>query len=161
VSGQAGDWVAETAVAQILATVFSGIGLFVSGIGLFVAAHQTRAARKSSDFETLITLESAIREREGVLLAGDSDAKKSQAFVEFLNFLETVAAALNGKLLQKTTRTLAEDKLCSSIAAIQNSPAWYGELQRAITSSTTFMELAKFISRHRSAIDAHVTQLRP
>jgi hypothetical protein len=150
VSGQA--WTLASSIAQVFATI-------ISGAGLFMVARQISVAQRATDFEALIQLEKAMRDREAVLLAADSIDKKKQTFFEFLNFLETIAAAVNGKLLQKTSCTMAEDKLCSSIAVIQNSPAWHGELRQAVTSSTTFKELGKFMGKHRETIDAHVFQL--
>jgi hypothetical protein len=152
-------WTLAASIDQVFATTISAIGLVFSGVGLIMVVRQAKVAQRASDFGALIELERTMREREASLLAADSVDKKKQAFIDFLNFLETIASALNENLLQTTSRTLAEDKLCSSIAVIQNSPAWHYDLQKAVTSSTTFKDLVKFVGKHRKTIDAYVIQL--
>jgi hypothetical protein len=118
-----------------------------------------RYARKTADLHALQEFLRGVTEREDRVGNADPNEKK-QAFNELLNFLEANAAADNGDLFPKTTRSIVVDKLCTSIAEIQEAPAWHNQICEAVRSSTTFVELGKFMKRNRKAINDRVAELR-
>jgi hypothetical protein len=142
-------------VAAIGQVIAAGIAAF----GLIFVGYQTRHARKTADLQALVEFLRGVTEREDRLNA-ESNGKKRQAFNEFLNFLEAYAAADNRGLLPKTTRSIVVDKLCTSIAVIQEAPDWHGPFCEAVTSSTTFVELGKFMKRNRETINERAAELR-
>jgi hypothetical protein len=143
----------------MLAAIGQLITAGVAALGLIFVGCQIRDARKTADRQALREFLRGVTEREDRLIA-DSNGKKRQAFNEFLNFLEVNAAADNRELFPKTTRSIVVDKLCTSIAVIQEAPDWHGPFCEAVTSSTTFVELGKFMKRNRKAISDRVAELR-
>ncbi len=141
------------AIGQVIAAGAATLGLFFVGC-------QIRDARKTADLHALQEFLRGITEREDRVLNADSNETKRQAFNEFLNFLEVNAAADNKHLFPKTTRSIVVDKLCTSIAEIQEAPAWHDQICEAVRSSTTFVELGKFMNRNRKAINDRVAELR-
>lgn len=127
---------------------------------LFFVGVQIRIARRTADLQALQEFVKSAAEREACLLNADTDAKRQQAFFEFLNFLEMNAAAVNGALFHEMIRTIAIDKLCTSIAVIQVNSAWHDKLNDAITASTTFEELTKFMRRERKTIECRSDEFR-
>lgn len=143
------DWTALAAIGQLAAAAVGLIGLVFVGV-------QVRATRKTSDFQNLLEFDRRAAEREDALLRAETEATKKQAFFEFLNFLETHAAALNAKLLPGKSRQLIREKLINSIAVITEEPPWHQTLFDGVTSPTAFAELAKFMRREKGAIDSLV-----
>jgi hypothetical protein len=146
------DWTTVAAIGQVIA---AGVAAF----GLIFVGRQIRDARKTADLHALREFLRGVTEHEDRLSNPDSNEKKRQAFNEFLNFLEVNAAADNRNLFPKTTRLIV-DKLSTSIAVIQETPGWRGPFCEAVTSSTTFVELGKFMKRNRKAINDRVAELR-
>jgi|GEM_PF-4265352 len=143
-------------VAAIGQVIAAGAAAF----GLIFVGRQIRDARKTADLHALQEFLRGVTEREDRVLTADSNEKKRQAFNEFLNFLEVNAAADNKDLYPKTTSSIVVDKLCTSIAEIQEAPAWHDQICEAVRSSTTFVELGKFMKRNRTAINVRVAELR-
>ncbi|MFZ3325940.1 MAG: hypothetical protein WA231_08645 [Methylocella sp.] len=141
------------AIGQVIAAGAAAFGLIFVGC-------QIRDARKTADLNALREFLRGVTEREDPLLNADSNEKKRQTFNEFLNFLEINAAADNRGLFPKTTRFIVVEKLCTSIAVIQEAPNWHGPFCEAVTSSTTFVELGKFMKRNRKEINDRVAELR-
>jgi len=142
-------------VAAIGQVIAAGAAVFA----LVYVGRQISDARKTADFQALQEFLRSVTEREDRLNT-DSNEKKRQAFNEFLNFLEVHAAVNNNKLFPKTTRSIVVDKLCTSIAEIQEAHAWHDQICEAVRSSTTFVELRKFMKRNRKAINDRVAELR-
>jgi Mg/Co/Ni transporter MgtE len=140
------------AVGQLIAAL-AAVG------GLLFVGRQIRDARKTADLTALFEFLKDITKREDRFLNAASGEKR-QAFNELLNFLEVTAAADNNNLFHKTTRTIVIDKICTSIAEIQEAPSWHNEICFAVRSSTTFVELRKFMERNRKAISDRVVELR-
>ena len=139
------DWTIAAAAGQIVAAVAAVIGLFFVGF-------QVKVARKTADLQALQEFVRSAMEREACLINADAEQKKQQAFFEFLNFMEMNAAAINGDLFHNKTRSLAVEKLCTSIVVIQANPAFHDHFCQAVTNSTTFDELGKFMKRERKTI---------
>jgi hypothetical protein len=140
------NWTALAAIGQLAAAAAALIGLIFVGL-------EVRATRKTSDFHNLLEFDRRAAEREHALLRAENEATKKQAFFEFMNFLETHAAALNAKLLPRKSRQLVREKLVDSIAVITEEPSWHQTIVDGITSPTAFAELRKFMGREKRAID--------
>ena len=119
-------------------------------VGLYF---QIWITRKSTDLQALQEFVRNADQREDRLLDAETDPKRDQAFNEFLNFLETSAGALNDNLYPKTTKRFVREKVRDSIATIQGVQIWHSKFEQAITTDTTFTELAKFMRRNRADID--------
>jgi hypothetical protein len=143
------DWTRVSAIGQAAAAAISMVAL----IGLYF---QIRMTRKSADLKALQDFVQSADQREDRLLDAATDAKKDQAFIEFLNFLETSAGALNHNLFPKTTKKFVRAKVRDSIATIQGVQTWHIKFEQAITTDTTFAELARFMKRDRADIERAV-----
>jgi hypothetical protein len=145
-------WTIAAAVGQLTAAI-------VAAFGLLFVGRQIREARKTADLQALQEFYKGATEREDKLLNTESD-KKKQAFFEYLNFLEVTAAADNNGLFHKATRSIVIDKICTSIAEIQEARCWHDQFCEAVRSSTTFVELGNFMKRNREAINDRVAELQ-
>jgi type II secretory pathway pseudopilin PulG len=140
------DWTRISAIGQAAAAIVSMLAL----VGLYF---QIRMTRKSTDLQALQDFVRNADQREDRLLDAETDAKRDQAFNEFLNFLETSAGALNNNLFPKTTKQFVREKVRDSIATIQGVQIWHSKFEQAITTDTTFAEIAKFMRRNRADIN--------
>lgn len=94
-----------------------------------------------------------MNEREAALaVAKDDLAKQRHAFVEFMNFLEIYAAAINASLLVGVAREIVEEKIVDSLVELTNAPQWHDDIEQSMRSSTTYMHLRKFNRKRRSSI---------
>jgi hypothetical protein len=134
------DWTKVAAIAQVVATIISGCGLFFVG-------YQIRLAKRGADLQAMQEFLKSATEREERLCEAETDEKKRHAFNEFMNFLEIYAAAANKNLLPNTARNIVVDKLCTSIAVLHGEPAWLDQIGAAIKNSTTFIEVRKVCER--------------
>jgi hypothetical protein len=71
---------------------------------------------------------------------------------EFLNFLETTAAAYRRRLFGRASHEIARDKLVDSLATIWTMPEMIPIIEAGVTSGTTFLEIRRFITKNRKAI---------
>jgi alpha-beta hydrolase superfamily lysophospholipase len=140
------DWTRISAIGQAAAAAISMLAL----VGLYF---QIRMTRKSADLQALQDFVRNADQREDRLLDAETDSKRDQAFNEFLNFLETSAGALNNNLFPKTTKQFVREKVRDSIATIQAVQIWHAKFEQAITTDTTFAEIARFMRRYRADID--------
>ena len=139
-------WTVAASIAQIVAAAASVCGLY------FVGA-QIRASNKTADIQALQEFSKQTIEREHRFLNATNAAQKEQAFIEFINFLEMYAAALNGNLVPPVSRKIVSDSVVNSIAAIQMAPAWASKFEDAIRTATTFDELGRFMRSNRPKIN--------
>ncbi len=103
----------------------------------------------------------AMNEREAALSATKDDlAKQRHAFVEFMNFLEIYAAAVNTKLLVGVAREIVEDKIVDSIVEVMITPQWHDDIEQSIRSPTTYTHLGRFIRKRRPAINSQADAAR-
>lgn len=139
------------------AEFWSAVGTCASAIiaffGLFGIAWQISLGRRGADLQALQTFLRDAKEHENALIQAKGSAK-DQAFVEYLNFLETYSAAVNDRLFPPVTRKHAIDRIIGAVVMIGEMPEWHDKIDKAITSSTTFDELRDFIKKHRRIIEA-------
>lgn len=147
------EWAIAAAAGQVVAAATAVVALFFVGV-------QIRVARQTADLQALQEFLRSATEREACLRDSETDHKKQQAFWEFLNFLEVNAAAVNGGLFHHVSRSIVVDKLCTSIAVIQENAEWHDQFHQAVTASTTFAELAKFMKRERQTIEARSAEFK-
>jgi hypothetical protein len=144
----------------MVAAFGQGIAAVIAGFGLWFVGCQLRDARKTADLQALQEFFKGVTGQEDRFHNASSDEQKRQAFNEFLNFLEVYSTADNHRLFHDATRLIIVDKLCTSIAQIKEAPSWHNQVGDAVTSSTTFIELRKFIKRNRKEINDRVAELR-
>ena len=145
-----------TAATDLASAIGQCAAAVAAVLGLGFIGWQIREARKTSDFQSLQAFLRDTKEHEHALLKAGTAEARDQAFIEFLNFLEAYAAALNGRLFPKITRSIVREKLIDSIAVIEEAPAWHVKLEEAVTSATTFQCLGQFIGNERAVIKAVV-----
>ena len=136
------------------------VGAMAAVLGLRFIGNQVREGRRASDLQTLQAFLKDTREHERAFTLAGSNEEKKQAFIEFLNFLETYAAVLNSDLPPEVSKGIIGEKLRDSLAVIQNAEDWHEELQNAITSDTTFKELMSFYAANKQEILALATARR-
>lgn len=138
-------------------TVIAGIGQAVAAAaavaGLIFVGWQISAARKTADLQALQEFVRGAAYHETRLSDAETGEKKTQAFFEFMNFLETIAAAINTGLFPRTTKKFAHQKLRDSLAVLQAEPQWHQHIEQAITSANTFEEIRIFIQRNKAEIN--------
>ena len=134
-------------------TIAGSLGEVVAGaasvVGLFFVGFQIRQATKSEELTTLVAFYKDVTEIEDRL---ERSEDKRKTYFEFLNFLETYAAACNSDLPCGKAKEMIVEKVCTSIAVIQNTPDLHNSFTESITSSSTFTELVKFIQLNQLVI---------
>jgi len=145
-------WEVAAAIGQVVAAICSVAGLVFVGV-------QIRTARKVADVQALQEFNRGTRERESALLRAQDATEREQAFIELLNFLETNAAAYNGRLFPSVSRRIVRDNLATSIAAIQFEPVWTDKFSDAIRTTSTFEELGIFMAAEKKTITAIVKMI--
>ena len=113
---------------------------------------QIKLARKAADFSTLKNFLRDVKEYQDALLSAAPE-RKDAAFVEFMNFLEIYALALDQKLVPKVSRKLIAQTLCESLACIWNAPKFHPLIENAYTSPETFEKLIDFAKKNESKIE--------
>lgn len=140
-------------VATIAAGVLAAVGLIATAISL-------RANARSNDLSSLFMVLREIGDAESRLAQSLSNAEEFRKCLNsYLNLLETLAAAINNKLLNKVTRTIAKDRLVNDLAILQSNDASKDAFEKAITSPDTFMEIRLFFRRHRTPIERQTRML--
>lgn len=130
-------------------------GTVAAAAGLFVNAYQAWRTRKTVTLQHLQDFLKAMNEREAALAASKDDGPKQlHAFIEFLNFLEIYSAAINAQLFVGVAREIVQDKILDSIVVLEHSPHWHEEIEKSITSETTYKHLRRFVKTNRSTIAA-------
>lgn len=110
---------------------------------------QIKLARKAADFSTLKNFLRDVKEYQDALLSAAPE-RKDAAFVEFMNFLEIYALALDQKLVPKVSRKLIAQTLCESLACIWNAPKFHPLIENAYTSPETSKNLLILRRRMRA-----------
>lgn len=140
------DWTIVAAIGQAASAI-------IAAVTLPLIFWQVRESRKAADLQSLETFFANTLERESAFVRAATQEEKSQAFTEYLNFLECQAAALNGCILPKVSRELVRDKVVDALALIEAQSAWHAELEKAILTPNTFTNLTTFIQRNRKNIN--------
>jgi hypothetical protein len=123
-------------------------------VGLFFTAWQFRRSRKAATLQHLQEFLKSTFEREAALANAEDAEKKRHAFVEYLDFLEVYAAAVNEGLFVGVARELVRDKITDSIVALEHAPEWHAVIENSVTSVITYKYLVRFMVKHRSLLDA-------
>ncbi len=144
-SFDASFWTAAAALGQVVAAAAAVAGLFFLGA-------QIRAGQRISDIQILQEFTRETTTREFALLHGEDDAQKRRAFIEYLNFLEIYAGAMNGRLLPSISKKLVSDSLSNASATIQTNAVWSEQFADAIRTTSTFEEIGRFLSKNKKAI---------
>lgn len=138
------DWLE---VAQLLSSV-------AAACGLFLAAVQVRRARMTGDLQSLEKFFEGVFEREAALAKAADDADKQRhAFNVLLDFLEVYASAHNKKLFGRGSEEMVRHKLEDSIIELEAATEWHPLIGAALDRSTTFIELRRFIEKHRAEVE--------
>lgn len=128
-------------------------GTVAAAAGLLINAYQTWRTRKTVTLQHLQDFLKAMNEREAALAMNKDDAAKQlHAFIEFLNFLEIYSAAINSRLFVGVAREIVQEKILDSIVELEHLPHWHEEIEKSITSATTYKHLRRFIGTHRRTI---------
>ena len=78
--------------------------------------------------------------------------QRQMRLINHFNLLEILAAGLNAQLFGKIAQRIATDRLVTDLSLLQESDPARQLLEKAITSSSTFAELAKFFQSFRTEI---------
>jgi hypothetical protein len=133
-------------------------GTIAAAIGLLINAWQFWRNRRAATLQHLQDFFEAMNEREAALASSKDDvAKRSHAFVEFLNFLEVYSAAVNGNLFIGVARELVCDKIIDSIVVLENAPQWHDKIEKSFTSPVTYKHIIRFMKRERRTLSARRT----
>ncbi|WP_439529200.1 hypothetical protein [Pannonibacter sp.] len=139
------EWLAD--LATVAATILAAFGLICS-------ARSGMLQARSNDLNSLLQVTNQLREAEARLLECESNSiKYSAEFVNYLNLLETFATAVNGKLFGKATLKIARSRLVNDIAILMADAGSRAEIEKAVTSSSTFRELVQFEKKHRRQVE--------
>jgi hypothetical protein len=126
-------------------------------VGLFFTAWQFRRSRRAVTLQHLQEFLKSTFEREAALANAADGEKKRHAFVEYLDFLEVYAAAVNESLFIGVARELVRDKIIDSIVALEHAPEWHVVIENSVTSAITYKYLVHFMVKHRALLDARRT----
>jgi hypothetical protein len=138
------------------------IGQWVGGlgtvVGLFVVAWQVRQTSRATDATTLsnvfLSFSNELKNFTAARGNNEKPEEVANAFYSLLNFLETQAAAINGKLYGSVSRKLVTDLLCSAVADSEEIAAWNDAISAGVDSPNTYLELRRFCERERHIIIA-------
>lgn len=145
--------------AAELAAIGQLIAAAAAVFGLGFVGWQVRSSRRSGDLTALQKFLSDCREREHGLYEAPEGAR-GRRFYELLDHFEVYAAAYNHKLIERVSRGLVREKLRDSVATIEMAPQWHGHVETAVTSESTYKELALFIRKERNAINSLISKRR-
>ena len=106
------------------AAQFSGIATAgLIAITVFLMAGTLRLQQRSYDANTLFKFLSDISEAETRLQTDDSELRQME-LTRYLNLLEALAASINHKLIGKTTRVFARDRLLNDLRLLEEHGFW-------------------------------------
>jgi hypothetical protein len=144
-------------LAANLATVGATV---VAALGLFWTAYSLRASTRASDLNSLFLMTGHISAAEAQMAASKDDPTQQDAdFNNYLNMLETLAAAINGGLFGPVSKRIASDRLCNDISILMSGEWSRERIERAVTSPETFCEMAAFHRKNKKRIKAHASAL--
>jgi hypothetical protein len=118
-----------------------------------------RRARMVADLQSLQKFFEGAFEREAALAnAPDDAAQQRHVFNVLLDFLEVYASAHNKKLFGRGSEEMVRHKLEDSVLELEAAVEWHPLIQAALDRSTTFIELRKFMEKHRVEIARRRTE---
>ncbi|MBL0403649.1 hypothetical protein JKG68_06700 [Microvirga aerilata] len=137
-------WSLAADVATVGATAIAAIGLIWTALSL-------RASTRASDLNSLFLMTGHITAAEARLFASrDDPIQQDVDFNNYLNMLETLAAAINGGLFGSVSSKIASDRLCNDIAILMSSDWSRQRIERAVTSPETFCEIQSSTGKTRN-----------
>lgn len=147
----------QWSIASNVATVASAA---LAAFGLIWTAFTLRASTRASDLNSLFQMTGQIAAAEARLASSKDDPVQENAdFNNYLNTLETLAAAINGGLFGRVSKRIASDRLCNDIAILMSSEWSRERIDRAVSSPETFCEMSAFNRKNRRRIAAHTSML--
>jgi hypothetical protein len=151
------DWLG---IAQVVSSLAAAGGLFVAAYQAYRATLVADHSRRVADLQALQKFFVDANERELALSRAPGDTARLYAFNEYLNFLELYAFAYNRDLFGSASKDLVRQKLEDSYNVLDQSKAWHPYIANAIDTSTTLVELKKFVARHREEINQRAAERR-
>ena len=138
----------------VWASILSGLA---AAVALVINARMMALQQRSNDATTLFALVANIREAEARLLASAVEPVAFRAEINnYLNLLETFAAAVNHKLFGTGTLRIATDRLITDLGMMLSSEATKEQIEGAVTSNNTFSELLAFWQKNRVKVDESI-----
>ena len=142
-------WSAYAEIASSIVAVFGFPFIFYQLL-------QTRKSivdtNSNNDLEMIFSFLNSVKDYERILLQESDAGKKNAAFIDYMNFLEACAAALNEQKFQELTRKMVHEKVATSLSIFWAREEYRTKISSAITSPDTFEELRKFIENNKSTI---------
>lgn len=147
--------------ADVVTAIATSIGTLAAIGALVTVALSFRDQAKASDLQSLITISASI-DREQARIAqllrgvdGPSDPQLHELeFFRFFNGLETLAAAINGRLFNSVSMDIAVKYLISVLASKESDAAQQERLSKAMDTPDTYEDLVKFRTKYRARIRA-------
>jgi len=142
---------------EIVAAIGSAMSGAAAAAGLLFVGLQIGATRKTNELQSLIQFNRDIDEQERAFFTVGHDESSEEsanddAYHSLLNLLEAYAAALNRKLLPKSTANFVQDKLLDAHVLIEDNPFWRDKRAIAKLHSATFSEWDKFVELHQPEV---------
>lgn len=134
------------------------ISALAAAIALGFNARMMALQQRSNDATTLFAVVASIRDAEARLVASAAEQGSFKTELNnYLNLLETFAAAVNHKHFGKSTLGIATDRLITDLGMLLANETTKDHLEEAVTSNKTFCELLAFWRRNKSRL----TRQRP
>jgi hypothetical protein len=134
------------------------ISALAAAIALGFNARMMALQQRSNDATTLFAVVASIRDAEARLVASASEQGSFKTELNnYLNLLETFAAAVNHKLFGKSTLGIATDRLITDLGMLLADGSTKEQIEEAVTSHQTFSELRDFWRRNRAKVDRAVS----
>lgn len=128
---------------EVLSLLIQALAALAAVAALFFIGIQIKHARKTADLQTLQTFLKDTREHDRAFAEARTSEEQNHAFVEYLNFLETYAAAINGGLIPEVSQPIVHEKILDSAEIIKRNRDWHDQFVDAVSSDSTFEHLAK------------------
>jgi hypothetical protein len=152
--------VSEDSVWSLAADVATVSATAIAAVGLIWTALSLRASTRASDLNSLFLVTGHITEAEARLVTSrDDPIQQDVDFNNYLNMLETLAAAINGGLFGSVSSRITSDRLCNDIAILMSSDWSRERIEQAVTSPETFCEVSAFYRKNKKRIKGHATFL--
>jgi hypothetical protein len=128
---------------SVIATLAATLSAIAAMVALFYSAKAAQATAKAADVNALFLVIQLISDAERDLYAKEL---RDVALKNYLNLLEGLASAVNGKIFADVTLRISKDRLKNDITFIDKH--WETVIQSAKTSTETFLEIRKFCRKN-------------
>lgn len=136
----------------LISAIADSLAAAAAIVGLGFISWQIARARQAFDLQTIQAFLKETKEYERSLLCSDPNEFET-AFIEYLNFLEAYAAALNTKLVPSVSSDIINKSVVDSLAVINRSGTSKKMLKNAISSPDTFEHLNKLFEKNKEHIE--------